>query len=414
MRRRTFLAASSAGIATGLAGCQRLQRSGSSHELGELDIGNDDTDADSEDGEPAEEPTVDIFETVEFADPYVEVDWESYGRHKAQFHVHPHYGDIGPPQEVYDRYVDLGYEVINVQPKDDLDHGKPWPLEEMGEMHDEWESRYPEDDGVVALPGVEYENPQHLVGLFTEVMRDDLDAAGVPGGIGHPNPQYETARYVIDAGATPETVEPLLFLAHVGRYRASEHWEDPWDEEWLSHYDRMFQMDPVLGLEAISYSFSYDDRDLWDHLLAEATPDRPVIGTSVDDIADLETADRGWVTFYLSNEEFSPSDQQSTQEAVWEALVSGRTSFSTTSEPGMEAPTIERIERDDDARTITIDGAGHDVIEWVSHGDVVETGPTIEYDTDVVGEYVRAQLVDGDPDDPTTITCTQAWHFAQE
>lgn len=353
--------------------------------------------------------------TVQFADPYADVDWDVDGRHRGQFHAHPHYGDIGPPQDVYDRYVELGYDVVNVQPKSGFDRGNPWPLEEMGDMDDEWESRYPSDDGVIAIPGVEYERIQHLVGVFTEVMADELEEAGVEGGLDEPEPQYDTAEYLAEAEATPDSVDPLLFLGHPGRYRREEHWDGPWDDEWIDHYERMLEMNPVLGLEAITYGFNYDDRDLWDYLLEHAAPDRPVVGTSVDDVADLGDADRGWVTFYLSDEEFTPRDQRAAQESVWRAWVSGRTSFSTSRQSGAGAPSIERVEHDRDAGTITIDATGHDVVEWISEGDVVETGSTVEYArSDEVGSYLRAQVVEGDPDEPTALTCTQAWHFDWE
>lgn len=415
--RRRFIASACSATVGGVAGCSGPDESSSDSEL--LGQTGNDTgdDAGADDGteEPGTERDpreIDIFGDVSFADPYAGVDWETFGRHKGEFHIHPHYADVGPPQDVYDRYVELGYDVINLQPKSALDRGMPWPLEEMGEMHDDWESRYPEEDGVVALPGAEYADPQHVTGIFTEVMLEEIRAAGIGGGMGSTESQYETIEYILSQKSVPDTVEPLVFLGHPGRYREGEFWDGPWDDEWISHYQRLLELDPMLGLEAITYGFGYDDRDLWDHLLERAAPDRPVIGTSVDDIAELEDADRGWVTFYLSEAEFSPEDQQATQEAVWNAFVSGRTTFSTTREPGMDAPAIEAIDRNDDDGAITIDASGHDVIEWVSNGDVIETGATVEHaDNDDVGNYLRAQVVEGDPDDPTSITCTQAWHF---
>ena len=421
MRRRSYLYTSTA-VAVGLPGCPALEDERTSADLADVggidgDDGNgDDTDTDNPDDDTdPEHREVSIFDdgTVDFADPYAGVDWADVGRHKGQFHVHPHYGDIGPPQDVYDRYLELGYDLINVQPKVDLDREMPWPPEEMGELHDDWESRHPAADGVVALPGVDYENPQHLVGLFTTLMRGD-EGFIAPGGLASPDVQYQTAREIIDAGSTPESdvLEPLVFRGRPGRHRGGEFWDDEWDGEWLSHYDRLFDVDPVLGLEAITYAFGYDDRDLWDHLLEAQTPRRPIIGTSTDDAGDLENADRGWVTFYLSDEEFDPSDQLSSMESIWQAFVGGRTSFSTVAEPGAEAPIIEAIDHDADAGSITIDGADYDDLEWVSHGEVIATGETLDYaDEGRVGDYVRAQLIEGDPADPTAITCTQAWHL---
>lgn len=403
MGRREFL---SAGIVAGFAGCTQENAEETPILLS--------ADPETRTVTPQEETRDRRRSHYEFSDPYEAVDWNTYGRHKGQFHVHPHYGDRpSTPQEVYDHYVGLGYDVINVQPKSDLSRGMAWPLEEMGEQNEDWENRYPARDGVVALPGAEYADSQHVTGFFTELMQERIQAAISSGSMFNLSYQRDTVEQILLSEPTPGTVEPLAFVAHPGRYKDSDR---AWNEEQLDHYRRLLDEFPnCLGLEAITYQFGYDDRDLWDQLLGHAASDRPVMGTSVDDISYLEEADRGWVTFYLSGDEFDPADQRATRESVYDAWVSGRTSFSTASEPGLEAPLIESIERDEGAGTITIEANGHDVIEWVSHGDVIETDETLEYaGNDAVGSYVRAQLVEGDPDDPVTITCTQAWPFDGE
>lgn len=399
MNRRELL---TAGAVVGLAGCMGGDGTTSQDETPILL-----TEKESSASE-AESPS--LYSSYD-GRPYDGVDWDTYGRHKGQFHIHPHYGDLGPPQEVYDHYVGLGYDILCIQPKDHLQHGMPWPLDEMGEDHDRWESRYPAEDGIVAIPGAEYTDSAHISGFFTDLMQEELKDVLGSGSTDSPEHQYDTVEQVVLSESIPETVSPLAFIGHPGRYK-EEISEDEWENEWVRNFREMIEdFDPLLGLEAITYSFMYDDREIWDRLLSEAAPDRPVIGTSVDDIGEYENADRGWVTFYLSPEEFTPSDQQATRERVYEAWVSGRTSFSTTSEPGTEAPILERIERDEDAGTISIRATGHDVIEWVSDGDVIKTGETIEYrDTTDVGSYIRAQIIEGEPQDPDSITCTQAWY----
>lgn len=424
MNRRAFL---SAGVVVSLSGCTANRRTDRSRyeatTTGTSTTQSGTTEPESTGGSTTEARTTestttepetteeDSSDTTLAGTPYDGVDWDTCGRHKGQFHVHPHYGSLGPPQEVYDHYVDLGYDVVCVQPKGDLELGMPWPLEEMGDVHDQWESRYPGEDGVVAIPGVEYTDTKHVTGFFTELMQETLYDVLGSGSTHDPEHQYDTVEQILDSDPTPETVSPLAFISHPGRYR-EELSDDEWEDRWFTVYRRMIEdFDTLLGLEAITYSFGYDDRAIWDRLLEHATPDRPVMGTSVDDIGQYEDADRGWVTFYLSPEEFSPTDQRATRESVYEAWTSGRTSFSTTTEPGAEAPTIDVIERDVDAGRLVVEASGHDVIEWVSHGDVVETGESIDYrDSTDVGSYVRAQIVEGDPRDPDSITCTQAWY----
>jgi len=281
----------------------------------------------------------------------------------------------------------------------------------MGDMHDQWESRYPAEDGVVALPGAEYTDTKHITGFFTELMQERLDDILGSGSMNNPEHQYNTVEQILISEPTPESVWPVSFIAHPGRYK-QEMSEDNWQQKWVDTYlDMVGAFDTLLGIEAITYSFGYDDRELWDTLLEEAAPNRPVIGTSVDDIGEYDDADRGWVTFYLSPEEFSPAEQEATHQSVFSAWASGRTSFSTTKEPGAGAPIIEKIDRDETAGVLSIQASDYDVIEWVSNGDVIKWGETVEYqDTSAVGDYIRAQIITGDPQDPDSITCTQAFY----
>lgn len=405
MDRREFL---TAGVVVGVSGCVgREDSTNAQNETSRLLTGTPTTGTES----PETEGPPPSSESSFGGKPYDGIDWETYGRHKGQFHVHPHYGNLGPPQEVYDRYVERGYDVICVQPKDHLERGVPWPLEEMGDIHAQWESRYPVEDRVVAIPGVEYTDTKHITGFFTELMQETLYDVLGSGSKHNPEHQYDTVEQILISEPTPETVSPLAFIAHPGRYK-EELSKDEWEEKWFPVYQKMLEdFDDLLGMEAITYSFGYDDRELWDRLLEDAAPDRPVMGTSVDDIGKYDDVDRGWVTFYLSPEEFEPTDQRATQESVHEAWTAGRTSFSTTKQPRTEAPVIDVVERDEDAGTLSIRASGHDVIEWVSHGDVIETGATIEYqDNTDVGSYIRAQIIAGEPQDPDSITCTQAWY----
>jgi len=409
MNRREFVAA---GVVAGMTGCLGGEgETASRDETPRLLTEEETPESGTEEETP--EPGVEPLSSYGSYDgrPYDGIDWDTYGRHKGQFHIHPHYGNLGPPQEVYDRYVELGYDILCIQPKDDLRHGMPWPLEEIGDALNRWESRYPAEDGVVAIPGAEYTDTPHVSGFFTDLMQEELKEELGSGSMDNPAHQYDTVERIVRSESTPETVSPLAFIGHPGRYK-EEMSEDEWETEWLRNYHEMIgDFDRLLGLEAITYSFAYDDRETWDRLLSEAAPDRPVMGTSVDDIGEYEDADRGWVTFYLSPEEFTPADQHATRERVYQAWVSGRTSFSTTKEPGTGAPIIEEIERDEDAGTISLRASGHDVIEWVSDGEVIETGETIEYrDNTDAGPYIRAQIIEGDPPDPDSITCTQAWY----
>lgn len=400
MHRRAFLATSAA---VGLSACVGAGDSASPRNETSGLLTEDET------SEPQAEPPT-LYTSYD-GRPYDGVEWDTYGRHKGQFHIHPHYGNLGPPQEVYDHYVELGYDILCVQPKDDLEYGMPWPLDEMGDLFDGWENRSPAEDGVVAIPGAEYTDTQHISGFYTDLMQEELNDAIGSGSMDSPEHQYDTVERILRSEPTPETVSPLAFIGHPGRYK-EELPEDEWERKWLSNYRRMIgDFDALLGLEAITYSFGYDDRETWDNLLSDAAPDRSVIGTSVDDIGEYEDADRGWVTFYLSPEEFTPTDQRATREHVYRAWVSGRSSFSTTREPGTGAPIIERIERDEDAGTLSVRASEYDVIEWVSDGDVIETGETIQYrDNTDVGDYVRAQIIEGEPQEPDSITCTQAWY----
>lgn len=343
-------------------------------------------------------------------DPYAEIDWDVVQQHKSEFHDHPR-GDLPEWHRVADMYAGQGpdsvgnelaageeYTVFGVCDKGY--HPIKWPWTELDEPRD------PGEMGIVAYPGAELTNDEHVSSIFSTATNGDV------GG--------DQLEVIQDAVSLTDHHVPqgLAVIGHPYRY-----YSDPDDEytRYLDHFEQVGRQEGLVGMEVLNKESSerhdgfgrstdHPDLRLWDNLLSEFVPDRRIWGYGVDDPNSYEIGsdvDRRWTTVLLQPDEFDPADQGASRQAAMEAMRDGRTVISerepwdagSTDPP--TAPTITDVTVD--GTTITIDATDYETIEWISNGAIVEQGPEITVTADEE-PYVRAELWTTDPD---ALTATQ-------
>jgi hypothetical protein len=129
---------------------------------------------------------------------------------------------------------------------------------------------------------------------------------------------------------------------------------------------------------------------LWDELLTELMPTRPVWGFSNDDAHMRSSGEMGGYAYQVL------LLGELTEKAVRESLEKGCFYFCKVYEAGKEAPAIQSIRIDKtagSAATLTIEAKDGQEILWISRGRVVATGSTFDIKKSRgAGRYVRAQI----------------------
>ena len=321
--------------------------------------------------------------------PYEKVDWSNHQQYKANLHTHTTRSDGRfSPQTVVDEYHKLGYKILAI-----TDHNEvtfPWTdfvnmeasdrskerLENgvLGREALTYENRDPETLGMFAIQGNEVSTPHHINSFFS--------------GYEQRTDQEEIALEAIGSR------DGVTFINHPGRYtdKNPEKYNTNWYVDILNRFDH------IAGIEVYNSADRYpNDRQLWDSILVELMPDRPVWGFSNDDFhGDLNKLGISWNIFVLPN---------LTEEWVRRGMEEGRFFYVYAAEGhrGQMPPRIESIKVNRKNGIIEIQSTGQDSIRWISGGSVIHRGNTIHLtkSTEVPG-YVRAEIFG-----PGTITGTQ-------
>jgi len=252
-------------------------------------------------------------------------------------------------------------------------------------------------------------------------------------------------------GAPWDTMEQRIDRVHnaggISRINHPGRWTGTWGsfthpftpappvtQTHVNKYVNLFLNYPVkslVGMEIINKTDheSQQDRILWDRILMETMPGRPVWGFSDDDSHDVTHVGSAFNIFLIDPTDFNTNgnngasatnqaqlNAQSANNPIRRSMVDG--SFYAVSrvahienvnrgegiwsQPifGIErllnqpTPRITRIDVDHTANTIIIQGTDFTTVEWIADGNIIETGNTINLDEhrNNINNYVRVQL----------------------
>ena len=290
---------------------------------------------------------------VEIGNPYAPVDW-SWRQHRANLHTHTTESDgRWSPARTIDAYHELGYTILALS-----DHNKvtyPWSR---------WD-RDPQALGMLAVQANELSRGHHVGSYFT-----DLNAGrGLEGNVAE----------VGKAGG-------IAVVFHPGRYMRDEP-----TAENVANYVAVYRENPhAVGLEVVNQRDRYPgDRAIWDAILTQTMPERPVWGFANDDFHRPNHLGRSWTMFLIP---------ELTIEHFREAMISGRfysmardMTRSENRDSDVMPPFIRSITVE--GRTISIDAVEAEGIVWIAQGEEIHRGPQLTIPArGNLPNYVRAEI----------------------
>lgn len=312
---------------------------------------------------------------ITILNPYEDIDWASISQHKANLHTHTTQSDGNhSPQVVIDFYKSRGYSILAL-----TDHNRcTWPW-------NNW-NRDAETLGMVAIAGNEYSLHDHVNGLFL---------------------CYETNSTTVEQTLTEIMSQGgLAFINHPGRYWSLNN-QGQIPENILQKYIGWyldFPKEYLLGMEVFnSINRHPNDILLYDALLAELMPERPIWIFANDDMHQIQVgsmffAGISWTVFPTN-----ALDESVLYEALRKGCFYASTHGTRLDNPALwnhfSVPVITNIVHDPNAGTIQIVAVSSGVplpeenYLWISMGQIIHVGAELDYrNTAGLTKYVRAQL----------------------
>jgi hypothetical protein len=375
---------------------------------------------------------------VAVANPYESVDWRTFSRYRADLHVHTLQSDgCHPVSEVVKAFHDLGFAILSITDHDimapnfcpareaatpaQIDFGAyaterspyPDPRPPTFPANTTWPwtaygAPSPAELGMLGIEGSELTCTYHVNSFFSDYGVRPPCKGGVD----------------IDVDAELREVERRRGLAVLNHPDTSQ------PPEWFAKLYREHSGESFVGIEIASDDPAAADSYvvLWDQLLGDLMPSRPVWGFGTSDTHVLARTRFAFTVFLLHD---------LTTDGVKDAMRRGQ--FYSVVQPrmvnlsrdrgiafaGREAydgkyPDVRSIVADRDARRITIDAAGYDEIVWISRrgssdkgapadaswpsGEVVRRGPVFDFsDGGSTSPYVRAEVIRNTDDGPVRV-----------
>ena len=340
--------------------------------------------------------------TVLVLNPYESVDWDNDAIFLANLHTHTTHSDgQSMPHDVVDYYHALGYDILAITDHDLYTY--PWTFSDIDPL---WEDRDPSALGMLAIPGNEYTNWARsgafhdIVGLFTDHLIDFETFEGL---------EHEAMTEIAERGG-------MMIMAHPGRYWkifTSYETGERYSPEWYLDFFDSFNIESLLGIEIYSQQDRHNhDRDLWDRLLMDSMPERPIWGFGTDDYHGADPDGR--INWSFTNHFM----REKTVDDFKDNLITGAFYTSYTNQESDTAPTITRIIVNEDERYIEIIAEDYETIKWFSGVDeTLKTSQLIQegnrfYYGHFQGSYIRAEIW---KDEYTpSVSLTQPFGFYQE
>jgi hypothetical protein len=369
---------------------------------------------------------------VDVTNPYENVEWQTFAHYRADLHLHTLQSDgCHSVDEVVRAFRDAGFSIVAITDHDaappnlcplldaatqrQIEFGAfatqrspypdPQPPTYPADTTWPW-SRYgapsPADLGMLGIEGAELTCTYHVGSFFN------------PYGV--PPPCNE---------ASPSLDEELLEVAARGGLAVLNHPDTGQPREWFVKLYRGHSAESLVGLEIAADEAATIDSyvDLWDQLLGELMPARPIWGFATSDM-HLLAKTRFAFTVLLLNELTSAAVKEAMRRGQFYSVVQPRT-LNLSRDRGLAYagqaaydgmyPELRSITVDPVAQNIAIDGAGYDEIVWISRppsapsldaaapspaGEVVHRGPVFDFSERDPLPYVRAELVRHTDDGP--------------
>jgi hypothetical protein len=356
-----------------------------------------------------------MAQQARLANPYEAVDWATFSHYLADLHVHTIQSDgCHHPEEVIRVYQEAGFSILSITDHDSVSPNRcptrdnAWPAALAAGAYTERPTPYP-DPRPENFPA----NTTWPWSEFGSPSPEELNILGIQGvelTCGH----HRNA-FFIDYGVmepcTPSINEQFQEVARRGGLAFINHPESRF-REWYYELYRDHSADHLVGMEI---SRAVDDATaMWDQLLADLMPSRPVWGFATSDMHLFTETQFAFTVFLLD---------ELTKEDAKEAMQAGR--FYSVVGPGMmdlreigraaydgTYPALRSISVDRDAAEISIDAANYDEIVWITGrstwrytidpetgvswpaGEIVHRGPVFNYsNSEAALPYVRAELV---------------------
>ena len=339
---------------------------------------------------------------------------------KWEGHIHPKSGRdpmhtshgvidylAGEGEDTHGRTVTESYSVFGPSTSGAF----PWENPPNGD-----DSRNPETLGVIAVPVYETHFGTHTYAFFTTTETSDIRGSrDNPGRAGVPDKLGDTLRQPFGAEGFPE---PLVGIAHVGRYVSSEITAREY-ELFRFNVGRMASKDePMLLGIGREVAFPHNqERDLLDKILTEFAPDYLPLLTTHDDPGGTEMyetgvgLDRRYVSVLVDDADFDPSEQDDSRASARQRMAQGATfchargQWDEDTESAPEPPMPTDIGVDDDTPFVESNASTQ---EWITaDGESAGAGETP--DMGDASKYVRCELWNSDS---SALTLTQAWGVA--
>jgi hypothetical protein len=315
---------------------------------------------------------------VVVSNPYSNIDWSTINFVKTATHNHTYYSNgsfeksewsdsaFDTVDERVQRYVDIGYGAVIITEHDYV-------------ALDEVNGKY-SNDNILKIYGNELSKRYHTLYYGLSAYYDNKGkGTSVTNGI---DGNIEKIKE-LDSG--------FVYFAHPNRSSTDKDY-------WLNLFNKH---DNIYGIEVFNagQALANYSEDIWDYILSNSMPNRPIYGTASDDAHSNGSAGTGWTTLLLSESEMN-------DEGVLNALKNGNSFMGSicvnpkTDDDIMwdsvkgPVPEIKRIQVDNEKATIKVEATNFNTIEWVSlDGKVVATGDTISLnDSYGVENYIRVRI----------------------
>jgi len=378
---------------------------------------------------------------IDLLNPYAGVNWAKDGQYLSNLHTHTTFSDGANTQvQMFQAYQNLNYDFLVFTDHDFI--ASPWPnfnindgkLTTAGGVGgttglssvNGWKT-----SNVLTFKGQEvsktgWEN-HHFGSYFSDFLSDgtapdcatlikqcaDYDANGLqvlfhPGRYAYwyykadGTTKYDSPRYSDPSNADHTNVDSRFYNIGSNSYDVVNSAINPNIVSW--YVEQYKNIKSLVGMEILNAGNQYiRDRELWDDVLTQTMPARPVWAYANDDSHGTgndsygsSLINRDMETFVLPQKSvtaFKSAMMNGNFYVSSRYTLSGKGYFTSGADRTKALPKITDITVDKTAGTIKITGTNYNTITWISCGNVVETGDTVNYKTTAgVTKYVRAVL----------------------